>query len=380
MKIAQIAPLAESVPPKLYGGTERVVSYLTEELVRLGHDVTLFAAADSETSAELVACAPRALRLAPYPQAMAHYALMLETVRRRAAEFDVLHFHTDHVHLPLFRPLARKTLTTLHGRLDLPSLAPLYREFADMPLVSISNSQRAPLPFAQWTGTVYHGLAAEICPFNPAFRGTAQNRYLAFLGRIAPEKRPDRAIEVARRLGIPLKIAAKVDQADRSYFEHVIEPLLDDPLIEFVGEIGDEAKEEFLGNALALLFPIDWPEPFGIVMIEAMAVGTPVIAWRGGSVPEVVDDGLSGILVESIDEMVEAVQRVREMSREVVRERFEARFTAARMAREYMRVYERSLAQGRAIVPARLLARPKAILVDPSRKARKDLDGETATA
>lgn len=348
MKIAQIAPLAESVPPKLYGGTERVVSYLTEELVRLGHDVTLFATADSETSAELVPCAPSSLRLAPCPQVLAHYALMLETVRRRAAEFQVLHFHTDHLHLPLFRPLARKTLTTLHGRLDLPALAPLYREFADMPVVSISNSQRAPLPFAQWTGTVYHGLASEICPFNPAFRGAAQNGYFAFLGRISPEKGVGRAIEIARRAGARLRIAAKIDPADNDYFETLIKPQLGRRGVEFVGELDEARKPGFLGNATALLFPIDWPEPFGLAMIEAMSCGTPVIAWRNGSVPEIVEDGVTGFIVDSIEAAVAALESAARLDRARVRSRFEERFSASRMARDYLSVY-RALARGRAL-------------------------------
>ena len=345
MKIAQIAPLAESVPPKLYGGTERVVSYLTEELVRLGHDVTLFASGDSETSAQLVACAPRALRLdGALKDPIAPQVHQLEIVHRHAHEFDVLHFHTAHLHLPLFRPLARKTVTTLHGRLDLPELAPLYREFAEMPLVSISNAQRRPLGFAHWMGTVYHGLAREVCPFNPAPRG----KYFAFLGRVSPEKGLDRAIDIARRAGARLRIAAKIDPADEEYFEAHIVPLLGEPGIEFVGEVNEELKPSFLGNATALLFPIDWPEPFGLAMIEAMSCGTPVIAWRHGSVPEIVDDGVTGFIVDSVDAAVSALPRAAALDRTRVRNRFDERFSAARMTRDYLSVY-RALGRSRAL-------------------------------
>jgi glycosyltransferase involved in cell wall biosynthesis len=345
MKIAQVAPLAESVPPKLYGGTERVVSYLTEELVRLGHDVTLFASADSETSARLVACAPRAQRLDPSLQdPLAHLALMLECVRQFAHEFDILHFHVENVHLPLFRPMARKTVTTMHSRVDRPELAPLYQEFRDMPLVSISNSQRAPLPFANWVGTVYHGLAREVCPFNPAPRGN----YFAFLGRVSREKGLERAIEIARRANVRLRIAAKVDRADEDYFEQRLKPLFALPGIEFVGEMNEADKPAFLGNATALLFPIDWPEPFGLAMIEAMSCGTPVIAWRNGSVPEVVEEGRTGIVVQSMDEAVAATVRAGRMDRLAVRDRFEERFSAARMAQDYLAVY-RALARRRAL-------------------------------
>ncbi len=347
MKIAQIAPLAESVPPKLYGGTERVVSYLTEELVRLGHDVTLFATGDSETQAELVACAPRALRLSAAQDPTAYYALMLERLRSRATEFDVLHFHIDHLHLPLFRPLAHKSVTTLHGRLDLPALAPLYRTFAEMPLVSISNSQRAPLSFANWVGTVYHGLAQETCPFNPAPRGD----YFAFLGRVSPEKGLDRAIEITRRAGARLRIAAKVDAQDRSYYETCIEPILGTPGVEFLGEVTEAGKPALLGNATALLFPIDWPEPFGLAMIEAMSCGTPVIAWRNGAVPEIVEDGVTGFIVDSMDAAVEALDKVSGLDRARVRRRFEERFSAQRMARDYLAVY-RALGRRRAVAAA----------------------------
>jgi glycosyltransferase involved in cell wall biosynthesis len=335
MKIAQIAPLAESVPPRLYGGTERVVSYLTEELVRLGHDVTLFATADSETSAELVACAPGSLRGAATPELIAYYTHLLESVRERANEFDVLHFHLDHLHLPLFRPYARKAVTTLHGRLDLPVLALLYRQLADMPLVSISNSQRAPLAAANWVGTVYHGLAPEICPFNPAPRGD----YYAFLGRISPEKGLERAIEIVRRAGARLRIAAKIDAADEPYFDERIKPLLDLPGIEFLGEVGEAGKPALLGNARALLFPIDWPEPFGLAMIEAMSCGTPVIAWQNGAVAEIVEDGVTGAIVDSLDGAAAALERVARLDRAHVRSRFEQRFSASRMARDYLSIY-----------------------------------------
>jgi len=337
MKIAQIAPLAEAVPPRLYGGTERIVSYLTEELVRQGHDVTLFASGDSHTAAELVASCPRALRLDPEVRDPIPWLLMaLEDVLRRAEEFDILHFHIDLVHFPVFRHMAARTVTTLHGRLDLPDLAPFYRKFSEFPLVSISNDQRRPMPPVNWLGTVYHGLPVDLLQFNPNPRGG----YLAFLGRISPEKRPDRAIEIARRVGLPIRIAAKVDDVDRQYFEREIEPLLNLPGVEFIGEIGEAQKSEFLGQALALLFPIDWPEPFGLVMIEAMACGTPVIAFRNGSVPEVIDDGLTGYVVDDIDAAVQAVGRVDRLDRLAIRQRFEQRFSATRMARDYVELYE----------------------------------------
>jgi glycosyltransferase involved in cell wall biosynthesis len=352
MKIAQIAPLAESVPPKLYGGTERVVSYLTEELVRLGHDVTLFASGDSETAARLVACAPRALRLDPAVQhPLAPLALMLEKVRQHAGEFDILHFHVDHVHLPLFRPLARRTITTVHGRLDSPELAPLYREFSEMPLVSISDSQRKPLPSANWVGTVYHGLAREVCPFNPAPRGGKSGGYFAFLGRVSPQKGIERAIEIAQRAKVRLRIAAKIDREDEEYFKERLAPLLDTPGIEFVGEVTEAQKPAFLGNATALLFPIDWPEPFGLAMIEAMSCGTPVIAWRKGSVPELVDHGRTGLVVDSIDEALVALDQAARLDRLAVRERFEERFSAERMAQDYLAAY-RALARRRVAAAA----------------------------
>ena len=345
MKIAQIAPLAESVPPRLYGGTERVVYYLTEELVRLGHDVTLFASGDSQTSARLVACAPRALRLDPAVRdTLPHHLLMLERVRSRAHEFDVLHFHTDHLHLPLFRGLARKCVTTLHGRLDLPDLGPLYQEFDDMPLVSISDAQRRPLRKANWVGTVHHGLPEPVCPFNPVPRG----QYLAFLGRISPEKGIERAIAIAQRCGRRLRIAAKIDRAEESYWRTRVAPLLADPLIEFIGEVGEAEKPALLGHAAALLFPIDWPEPFGLAMIEAMSCGTPVIAWPHGAVPEIVEHGVTGFIVESVDEAVAAVNELSKIDRATVRRRAEERFSAARMARDYLAIY-RALSRKAAI-------------------------------
>ena len=336
MRIAQIAPLIESVPPQLYGGTERVVSYLTEELVRQGHDVTLFASGDSATDAELVPCAPRALRLDPMMRdPLPHYMVMLDRVRRRAHQFDVLHFHIDYLHFPLFRDLATRTVTTQHGRLDLPDLPVVYQAFPRYPLVSISNHQRLPCPGWNWLRTVHHGLPEQLY----AFPSKPRDGYLAFLGRICPEKRPDHAIEIARRAGVKLKIAAKVDRVDQTYFDDVIRPLIRHPLIEFVGEIADYDKAAFLGGALGLLFPLDWPEPFGLVMIEAMACGTPVIAYRCGSVPEVIEDGLTGFMVEDIEGAIDAVHRLEELDRVRIRRRFEQRFAARRMADDYLRVY-----------------------------------------
>jgi len=337
MRIAQVAPLYESVPPKYYGGTERVVSYLTEELVRQGHEVTLFASGDSETKAHLVAACRRSLRMDKHcVDRLAHHMLMLEHVVQRAAEFDIVHFHTDYLHFPLSRREQITHVTTLHGRLDLPDLVPVYQEFREMPVISISNGQREPLPWANWQATVYHDLPADMYQFRDK-TGT----YLAFLGRVSPEKRVDRAIEIAKQVGIPLKIAAKVDRVDKDYFETVVEPLLRHPFVEFVGEIGEGEKEEFLSNAYALLFPIDWPEPFGLVIIEAMACGTPVIAYRGGAVPEVMEEGHTGFIVEGLEDAVDAVRRVPELSRKRCREVFDHRFTAERMAHDYVQVYER---------------------------------------
>ncbi|MET1027345.1 MAG: glycosyltransferase family 4 protein [Dongiaceae bacterium] len=337
MKIAQIAPLFESVPPKLYGGTERIVSYLTEELVRQGHEVTLFASGDSVTSAKLVSCSEMALRLNPLVKdSIPYHVIMLDEIRKRADEFDVLHFHIDLLQFPLIRDFADRTVTTLHGRLDLPDLKPFYTKFTEFPLVSISDSQRRPMPPVNWAGTVYHGLPPDLLPFAAKPKGD----YLAFLGRISPEKRPDRAIEIAARAGIPIKIAAKVDRADQAYFNDVIAPRINaDPNAEFVGEINEREKSAFLGNARALLFPIDWPEPFGLVMIEAMACGTPVIAFRSGSVPEIIEDGVSGFIVDSIEEAVEAVRRIETLDRSTVRAVFQRRFVAEHMARNYLDIY-----------------------------------------
>jgi glycosyltransferase involved in cell wall biosynthesis len=341
MRIAQVAPLYESVPPKYYGGTERIVSYLTEELVRQGHDVTLFASGDSVTRARFVSGCRRSLRLDKHcVDQMAHHVVMLEQVYRRAAEFDIIHFHVDYLHFGLSRREGLNRVTTLHGRLDIPDLVPLYQEFPDEPVVSISTSQRTPIPWANWQATVYHGLPGDLYSFRPE-----PGQYLAFLGRISPEKRVDRAIEIAKRVQMPLRIAAKVDAVDEEYFATAIEPLLEHPLIEFVGEIGDAEKDEFLGNASMLLFPIDWPEPFGLVMIEAMACGTPVIAYSNGSVPEVMEHRRTGFIVDTLEEAIEAVRRVPELSRQRCREIFEERFTAERMAREYVRVYERLIHQ-----------------------------------
>ncbi len=345
MRIAQISPLYEAVPPRLYGGTERVVAHLSDALVDAGHDVTLFASGDATTRARLVPMRPQALRLDPTPTVLksdlaAHLA-MLDEVRRRAHEFDVLHFHTDLLHFPLFADIAGRTLTTLHGRLDIVDLPAAYRRWPQFPLVSISHRQRQPLRHANWIGTVHHGLRRDLFLPPSAPRGD----YLAFLGRISPEKGPERAIEIAKRAGVPLKIAAKVDLADRAYFVERIQPLLDNPLIEFVGEIGDAEKSAFLGDALALLFPIDWPEPFGLVMIEAMACGTPVIAWPCGSVPEVLDEGVTGRIVDSLDAAVAAVREVAGYDRARIRATFERRFSAEAMARGYLELYWRLLAQ-----------------------------------
>jgi glycosyltransferase involved in cell wall biosynthesis len=339
MKIAQIAPLIESVPPRLYGGTERIVSYLTEELVRLGHDVTLFASEDSITSAELAPCCTRALRLDPTVRdIIPYFMLMIDKVRERAEEFDVLHFHIDLFHFPLFRSLAARTLTTLHGRQDLGDLKPFYSRFGDMPLVSISNDQRKPLPHANFVATIHHGIPADL--HRPLFE---KGRYLAFLGRISPEKRPDRAIRIARAAGIPLKIAAKVDKVDQDYFRNDILPLLDAPGVEFIGEINEREKTNFLGEAAALLFPVDWPEPFGLVMIEAMACGTPVLAFRGGSIPEVIDGGVTGNVVESEEAAIATLPAILSYDRRAVRQRFEQRFTATGMAQNYVSTYRRLL-------------------------------------
>jgi glycosyltransferase involved in cell wall biosynthesis len=348
MRIAQVAPLYESVPPKYYGGTERVVSHLTEELVRQGHEVTLFASGDSETKARLVPACRRSLRLDKcYQDQLAHHYVMLKHVFQRAAEFDIIHFHVDYLHFPFGRREAIVHVTTLHGRLDIPDLVPLYQEFREMPVISISNGQREPLPWANWQATVYHGLPTDIYRFRPE-----PGSYLAFLGRISPEKRVDRAIEIAKQIGMPLKIAAKIDRVDKDYFESVIAPLLRSSLVEFVGEIGDGEKDEFLGNAYALLFPIDWPEPFGLVIIEAMACGTPVIAYRGGAVPELVEHDHTGLIVEGLEDAVEAVRRVAQLSRKRCREVFAQRFTATRMAHDYVQLFERLIARNQEVSEA----------------------------
>jgi glycosyltransferase involved in cell wall biosynthesis len=336
MRIAQIAPLMESVPPRLYGGTERIVSYLADELVQLGHQVTLFASGDSITNAKLVSCTPKALRLdAGVRDIIPYYMLMLDRVRAAAEDFDFLHFHIDQFHFPLFRPQAERTVTTVHGRQDLPDLKPLYIGFGDMPLVSISNAQRRPVPNANFVATIHHGIPKHL--YEPTFK--PRGGYLAFIGRISPEKRPDRAIKLARTLGIPLKIAAKVDKADEVYFREEIEQLINQPGVEYIGEINEGAKTEFLGEALALLFPIDWPEPFGLAMIESMACGTPVLAFRHGSVPEVIDEGVTGYVVDSMDEAVKKLPEVLALDRRDVRRRFDQRFTATRMAKEYLQTY-----------------------------------------
>jgi len=336
MKIAQVAPLMESVPPRLYGGTERVVSYLCEALVAEGHDVTLFASGDSVTDARLVHCADSAIRLNPaVADHLPHYMIMLDKVRRSANQFDVIHFHIDALQMPLFRDISAKTVTTLHGRQDLPDLLPLYNAFPEMPLISISNAQREPIPDANIVRTVYHGLPLDLLSPNYEPRGG----YLAFLGRVSPEKGLDRAIAIARTLGMPLKIAAKIDKVDEGYFREVITPLLGQNGVEFVGEINEGNKAKFLGDALALLFPIEWPEPFGLVMIEAMACGTPVLCFRRGSVPEIVDDRVTGRIIGSMDEAIRAVPETIRLNRRVVRRRFEERFSARRMAKDYLEVY-----------------------------------------
>jgi glycosyltransferase involved in cell wall biosynthesis len=337
MKIAQIAPLVESCPPRQYGGTERVVSYLTEELVRLGHEVTLFASGDSQTAAFLEPGSPVSLRHS-CKDPLVYLLTMLHRVRRRAHEFDVLHFHTDYLHFPLFAEFWEKSLTTWHGRLDEPDLPVAMLEFPMMPLVSISQAQQLQMPWANWRSTVLHGL-----PENLLCSGDGRGGYLAFLGRICPEKRLDRAIEIARRCGAPLQVAAKIDRADKKYYEAKIAPLLNDPLIDFIGEIGDAEKGAFLGDAAAMLFPIDWPEPFGLVMIEAMATGTPVIAFGCGSVPEIIEDGVTGFIVDDLDSAVAAVPLAFELDRRLIRRRFNQRFTAERMARDYVSLYEQAV-------------------------------------
>ena len=337
MKIAQVTPLYEAVPPKLYGGTERVVAHLTDALVELGHDVTLFASADATTRARLIPVRDQAMRLdpAPFKSDLAAHMVMLSEVLKRADDFDVIHFHTDMIQFPMFERYADRTVTTLHGRLDMKDIGGVYERWPQFGLVSISDNQRRPMPHASWKATVHHGMPGDLYRFSPKSEG-----YLAFLGRISPEKRPDRAIEIATKLNKPLKIAAKIDAADKVYWETVIKPLIDgNPLIEFVGEIGDHQKSAFLGGAEALLFPIDWPEPFGLVMIEAMACGTPVVAFRCGSTPEIIEEGRTGFLVDSVEQAVAAAGRAHLLDREAIRRRFDLRFSATAMARRYLEVY-----------------------------------------
>ena len=339
MRIAQIAPLYESVPPRHYGGTERVVSWLTEELVRAGHDVTLFASGDSQTASKLIPCSRKSLRTDPEcHDYIAHHIALIERVAQAAPRFDIIHFHIDYLHFPFSRNEKLCHITTLHGRLDLSDLVPVYHEFREMPVVSISRAQRKPLPWINWVGNVHHGLPTDSLRLDKGAGG-----YLAFLGRISPEKRPDRAIEIAKRTGIPIRIAAKIDRVDADYFEREIKHLLSDPLVEFIGEISDSEKQNFLGNALACLMPIDWPEPFGINMIEAMACGTPTVAFGHGSVPEIITNGVNGFIVDNIEEAVDAVSRIRSLSRADCRQVFEDKFTAARMAADYLRIYEEQL-------------------------------------
>lgn len=339
MRIAQVAPLYESVPPKMYGGTERIVSYLTDALVKLGHEVTLFASGDSKTKAKLIPVCPSSLRLDEQCiDPIAHHMVELQMVQDRLDEFDILHYHIDYFHFPLSRINKKPQVTTLHGRLDIPDLQCVYDTFDDMPVVSISNSQRKPLPQANWVQTVYHGIPENLYPFREG-----KGDYVAFIGRISPEKRVDRAIKIAKKAGIQIKIAAKVDKADREYYHEQIEHLMDHPLVDFIGEIGEEQKGEFLGNAKALLFPIDWPEPFGMAMIEAMACGTPVIAYKNGSVPEVIDVGQTGYIVNSIDEAVKALKNIDQISRHECRMVFQQRYSATRMAQDYVQVYEKIL-------------------------------------
>ena len=340
MKIAQIAPLWESVPPKLYGGTERVVSYLTEELVRQGHEVTLFASGDSQTTARLRPPISQALRLNGTIDPDIPFTLLQEMAfGGEAGQFDIIHSHLDYLGFSISRRCATPVLTTLHGQLDLPELLPVFDEFAELPMCSISNAQRGPLPHLNWQGTVYHGLPA-VYPFYPK-----SGSYLAFLGRMAPEKRPDHAIEIARRVGMPLRMAAKVDGANREYFQTQIAPLLEDPLVDYIGEITDAEKGDFLSNAAAVICPYDWPEPFGLVLIEALACGTPVLAYRRGSIPEIIDDGVTGFICDNVNEMVAALGRLPRIQRQHCRQAFESRFMVTRMAKDYLQLYEKIIDQ-----------------------------------
>ncbi|TPK58421.1 MULTISPECIES: glycosyltransferase family 4 protein [unclassified Mesorhizobium] len=344
MKIAHIAPLYESVPPRLYGGTERIISYLTEALVGLGHDVTLFASGDTRTSARLVACRERALRLDPRPlkSEIAAHLSMLEEVRKQADDFDILHFHLSHfLHFPFFRHMPERTVTTPHGRLDYVDLAQAYERFPRFPMISISRSQRTRLASANWLATIHHGLPLDL--YRPDFEAGSDGTYLAFLGRMSRDKRPDRAIEIARRTGLRLKLAAKVGDGDRAYFEEVVQPLIDGDRVEYVGEISEDQKSRFLGNAAALLFPIDWPEPFGLAVIEAMACGTPVMAWSCGAMPEIIDHGVTGFVVETLEDAVATMPALLQLDRRRIRAVFEGRFSADRMARDYVATYSQAI-------------------------------------
>jgi glycosyltransferase involved in cell wall biosynthesis len=355
MKIAQISPLYESVPPKFYGGTERVVHYLTEELVAQGHEVTLYASGDSITKASLIPCCEAALRLnGNAVDVLAPHFTMMERIEKEAHQYDVIHSHIDYLIYPFIKRNKYHILTTLHGRLDIPELQPLYKEYFQVPVVSISDSQRKPLPGANWKSTVYHGLPLDLYSYN----AQAQD-YLVFIGRISPEKRIDRAIEIAIKAGIPLRIAAKVDKVDKDYFETQIKKLIDHPLIEMYGEVGDREKQELLGNAMGLVFPVNWPEPFGLAMIEAMACGTPVIAYRCGSIPEVVDEGITGFVVNSQEEAVEAVGKLPQLSRRLVRQTFEKRFSAERMTHDYLKVYKSLIKQGDNNIPKIIQINPQ---------------------
>ncbi len=364
MKIAQVAPLFESVPPQLYGGTERVVYNLTEELVKMGHSVTLFASGDSTTTARLVPVCERSLRLdEKCVDKLAYHILMLEKVCQQAGQFDLIHFHCDYLHYPFSRRGKTPQVTTLHGRLDLPDLVGIYREYFEMPVISISDAQRKPLSWLNWQGTVYHGLRTDSLAFNPR-----PGKYLAALGRISPEKGFDQAIEIAIQFGMPLRIAAKVDEVDKQYFEEKIKPLLKHPLVEYIGEISEGDKSRFLGDAYALLFPINWPEPFGLVMIESMACGTPVIAYPRGSVPEVVQEGVTGYLVRNVPEAVAALRKVSGLSRRKVRDVFEIRYTARRMAADYLKIYTRLLQRKTSRPSAEIISRPVMQVFDPKRE------------
>lgn len=349
LKIAQVAPLYESVPPKYYGGTERVVSYLTEELVNQGQDVTLFASGDSITNARLVAMCDRSLRLnESCEDHLVHHIGMLQSVLDECEHFDVIHFHIDYLHFPLSRLMRLPHVTTLHGRLNLPDLKSFYGKFRDMPVISISYAQRTPLPDNNWLGNVYHGLPEGL--FQPNYQ---PGKYLAFLGRISPEKRVDRAIEIAVRTGLPLKVAAKIDRKDHEYFEQ-IKPMFDHPLVEYIGEITESEKGEFLGNAMALLFPIDWMEPFGLVLIESLACGTPVVAYSKGSVPELLQHGVDGFIVDNQEDAIKAVENIGLIDRQECRKTFEDRFTAARMATDYLRVYSGAIESEKEIYDLKL--------------------------